>query len=959
MVTHTDQVLEQSQLLLSSLQDAETGQRGFLITGALSYLEPYKAALATIHEHFDRLKELTRDNPEQQQRLDEMHPLVEGKLAVLRRTIELRRRGPDGFEAARAMVSTNEGKALMDHLRVQVAALSATEIRLKDKKERMFSATAESATRQFLLGALVSIAVISWSILLMQKRQRELVLESERLRITLASIGDAVIVTDNVGRVTLLNRVAEHLTGWNTEEAIDRPLSQVFHLINGDTHQQIANLMDRVRSEGGVVGFADEHTVLVAKDETEYPIVDSGAPVRDSRGLIVGSVFVFRDQTDERQKTLKLKEVQENLRSTNGELNSLNTELSKWVSELERLNGDLQNLFESTQIATIFLDGQGRIVRFTPAATAVFRLTDDDVGRPLSEFASRFDAKDFPKEVERVLETLEPLERTVGMVDAKCWFLMRMHPYRTPSNVIAGLVVSFIDVTRLKETEAALRQTMAERERAEGALREENRRKNEFLGVLSHELRNPLTPIRNAIHILKRVPEGSDQASRAKAVIERQTNQLSRLVDDLLDVTRISRGKIQLRRSRVELTYLLRQVVEDHRPTFASRNVALSLCIDDEPQWIDADATRIEQSIGNLLHNAAKFTNAHGHVAVRVGQDGPSQAAIHITDDGIGIAHDMLDHVFEPFTQAESSLHRGQGGLGLGLALAKGLIEMHGGRVEARSRGLGKGTEFIISLPVLPEAGVPLESSVTAPATAGRLRLLVIEDHLDAVETLKEVLEMSGHEVVVAHNGHEGVAKAHSFKPDVVICDIGLPGLNGYEVARQIRADPSLSPTLIALTGYTRLEDQNESFKAGFDHHLGKPVRISDLEQVLAAATAPPTSRRLLVVDDNDALRSNIRELFEGKGWEVREARDGKEAVEAVAEFHPAVMLLDYRLPEIDGSEVLRRLGVTYTEPRVVLMTASAEVREIAMQHGLRFYVPKPFRSDDLLDTVEHARSGS
>ncbi|HTP25673.1 MAG TPA: CHASE3 domain-containing protein, partial [Anaeromyxobacteraceae bacterium] len=405
MVTHTDQVLEQSQLLLSSLQDAETGQRGFLITGALSYLEPYKAALATIHEHFDRLKELTRDNPEQQQRLDEMHPLVEGKLAVLRRTIELRRRGPDGFEAARAMVSTNEGKALMDHLRVQVAALSATEIRLKDKKERMFSATAESATRQFLLGALVSIAVISWSILLMQKRQRELVLESERLRITLASIGDAVIVTDNVGRVTLLNRVAEHLTGWNTEEAIDRPLSQVFHLINGDTHQQIANLMDRVRSEGGVVGFADEHTVLVAKDETEYPIVDSGAPVRDSRGLIVGSVFVFRDQTDERQKTLKLKEVQENLRSTNGELNSLNTELSKWVSELERLNGDLQNLFESTQIATIFLDGQGRIVRFTPAATAVFRLTDDDVGRPLSEFASRFDAKDFPKEVERVLET--------------------------------------------------------------------------------------------------------------------------------------------------------------------------------------------------------------------------------------------------------------------------------------------------------------------------------------------------------------------------------------------------------------------------------------------------------------------------------------------------------------------------------------------------------------------------
>ncbi len=655
----------------------------------------------------------------------------------------------------------------------------------------------------------------------------------------------------------------------------------------------------------------------------------------------------------------ELQTSQEELQSTNEELNTLNAELSKWVNELELLNGDLQNLFRSTQIATIFLDCQGRIARFTPAATAVFRLTDTDVGRPLSDFAARFDAEDVPKEVERVLKTLEPVERTVGLVDAKYWFLMRMHPYRTPSDVIAGVVVSFIDVTKLKETEEALRQAVEERERVEQALRDADRRKNEFLGVLSHELRNPLAPIRNAIHILNRAAEGSDQASRAKTVIERQTNQLSRLVDDLLDVTRISRGKVQLRRSRVELTYLVRQVVEDHRPTFASRNVALSLCIDGRPQWIDADATRIEQVIGNLLQNAAKFTKAHGHVAVRVGQSCPSQTVIHVTDDGIGIAPDLLGHVFEPFTQADDSLHRGHGGLGLGLALVKGLVEMHGGRVEVHSRGLGKGTEFTISLPLLPEAGVPLESPVTAPATAGRLRLLVIEDNLDAAGTLKEVLEMGGHEVAVEHDGHEGVAKARSFKPDVVLCDIGLPGLDGYEVARQIRADPSISPMLIALTGYTRLEDQHESFKAGFDHHLAKPILISELEQVLATATAPPTSRRILVVDDNDALRSNIRELLEHEGWEVREARDGKEAMEAVAGFDPAVMLLDYRLPEMDGGEVLRRLGAIHAEPRVVLMTASTEVREIAMQHGLRFYVPKPFRSDDLLDTVEHARSGS
>jgi len=178
-------------------------------------------------------------------------------------------------------------------------------------------------------------------------------------------------------------------------------------------------------------------------------------------------------------------------------------------------------------------------------------------------------------------------------------------------------------------------------------------------------------------------------------------------------------------------------------------------------------------------------------------------------------------------------------------------------------------------------------------------------------------------------------------------------------VARRIRADPSISPALIALSGYTRPEDQHESFKAGFDHHLGKPIQISDLEQVLATVTAHPTSRRILVVDDNDALRANIREMLEDEGWEVREARDGKDAVEAVAGFDPAVMLLDYRLPEMDGGEVLRRLGAVHAAPRVVLMTGSAQVREIALQHGLRFYVPKPFHSDDLLDIVEHARSGS
>jgi PAS domain S-box-containing protein len=529
---------------------------------------------------------------------------------------------------------------------------------------------------------------------------------------------------------------------------------------------------------------------------------------------------------------------------------------------------------------------------------------------------------------------------------------MGITPLRDEQGKVTHYIAIKQDVTARKRAELALAQ-------ANERLVEADRRKDEFLGVLSHELRNPLAPIRNAIHILKRAPDGSDQAARAKAVIERQTNQLSRLVDDILDVTRISRGKIQLNRSRFELTELLRHVVEDHRPVFDSRAIALSLRVDDGPQWIDGDSARIAQVIGNLLHNAAKFTNAHGHVVVTVARDRSSRVAVHVTDDGIGMTPDMLRRVFEPFSQADESLHRSHGGLGLGLALVKALVEMHDGRVEVSSGGPGKGADFSVSLPVLQHAEVALEAPAEGQRVNGHLRALIIEDNVDAAETLKEVLEMDGHEVSVEFDGGEGVARAHELGPDLVLCDIGLPGLDGYEVARQIRADRSISPTLIALTGYTRPEDQRKTFKAGFDHHLGKPVSISELVKLLASVSAHRTARRILVVDDNDALRENLRELLEDEGWEVRVARDGNEAVEAASGFAPAVILLDYRLGGMNGGEVLRRLGALHAASQVVLMTASPQVRELALQHGLRFYVPKPFQSDELLDTVEHARSRS
>ncbi|HET9599218.1 MAG TPA: MASE1 domain-containing protein [Anaeromyxobacteraceae bacterium] len=388
-----------------------------------------------------------------------------------------------------------------------------------------------------------------------------------------------------------------------------------------------------------------------------------------------------------------------------------------------------------------------------------------------------------------------------------------------------------------------------DRKLAEEAVREADRRKSEFLAVLSHELRNPLTPIRNALHVLRRVPDGSERAIRARAVIERQTIQLTRLVDDLLDMTRISKGKIQLRRRRVPVGELVRNVVNDHRPVFEARRIEVDLHIDPGPLWVDGDDVRLAQIVGNLVQNAAKFTNAGGHVAVRVERAGASHVSIRVADDGIGIDPAIMKGLFEPFTQADKSLDRSAGGLGLGLAVARALVEMHGGRIEVSSPGPGRGSAFAVSLPLATDAAVePGAARSTAAAPTPR-RVLVIEDNVDGAEMLRESLELALHEVAVAHSGEEGLAKARVFRPEVVVCDVGLPGLDGYEVARRIRADPALSPALIAVTGYALPEDRARAREAGFDLHLAKPFDLAvleDLVQRLGARPAPSplTERR-------------------------------------------------------------------------------------------------------------------
>jgi PAS domain S-box-containing protein len=383
-----------------------------------------------------------------------------------------------------------------------------------------------------------------------------------------------------------------------------------------------------------------------------------------------------------------------------------------------------------------------------------------------------------------------------------------------------------LDITDRKHAEDALRAANAQ-------LVEADRRKDEFLGMLSHELRNPLAPIRNSTYILAHSDPLGEQATRARTVIQRQTEHLTRLVDDLLDVTRIARGKIELRRERADLAATVHRAAEDLRPLVSDRGLHLVVAAPEHAVWADVDPTRVAQIVGNLLSNAVKFTPPGGRVEVSMAVAG-SSCEIRVADSGVGIEPEMLERVFEPFVQAERSLARTQGGLGLGLALVKGLVELHGGTVSASSGGPGAGATFIARLPLPHARSHAAGSNARDPAVSStRRRVLIVDDNRDAAESLADLVRLFGHEVDLAFDGPSALAKALEWAPEVVLCDIGLPGMSGYEVARALRAGPAAGAQLIAISGYAQPEDLARAADAGFDGHLAKPPDPAHVERLL------------------------------------------------------------------------------------------------------------------------------
>ncbi|HSN98166.1 MAG TPA: ATP-binding protein, partial [Candidatus Nanopelagicales bacterium] len=535
------------------------------------------------------------------------------------------------------------------------------------------------------------------------------------------------------------------------------------------------------------------------------------------------------------EKTVQeLEAANEDLKSSNEELLSMNEELQSANEELEtskeevqqandamaRANSDLENLLTSTQIATLFLDGAGNVRRVTPAVSAIYNVRPSDVGRPLGHFTHR--ARSMPPlpAAELVRDARRPIEDEVETLEGT-WYLRRVLPYRTAEGREEGIVVTFTDVT--------------ERKRAEEALKEADRRKDEFLAILAHELRNPLAPIRNSVQILRAKGQSSPELDQSRNVIDRQVEHLTRLVDDLLDVSRITRGITELRKERVVLSTILERALETSRPLIEARRHAIDVAAPTEPVHLDADTTRLAQVFSNLLSNAAKYTPEGGRIRLGAELHG-GEIVVSVQDDGVGIPPGMHQRIFDMFMQVDTSLERSQGGLGIGLTIAKRLVEMHGGTIGASSDGRDQGCEFTVRLPVAAGEAAPVErAEEPAPSRAISLRVLVADDNQDSAESLALLLEIMGHRVWVVHDGPEALAAARELRPDIAVMDIGMPGMSGYDVARRIRDLPELAGVvLVAMTGWGQEEDRRRSREAGFDHHLVKPVDDRMLKKIFA-----------------------------------------------------------------------------------------------------------------------------
>jgi PAS domain S-box-containing protein len=662
---------------------------------------------------------------------------------------------------------------------------------------------------------------------------------------------DAIVSKTLDGIIQSWNAGAERIFGYTPEEIIGSP---VLRIIPPELHDEETGILEKIRKGERIEHF---DTLRVAKDGRRIPVSLAISPVRDVTGAIVGASKVARDISEraradealrdserllaaEALALAKLSYASTRLWRSHSLAHGLDEMLQTVIELLGADKGHIQLLNETGDVLTI-VSHEGFEQPFLDHFNEVSADNDSACGRAL-----RLREQVIIADVERDegYEPFRQLARDAGYravvatplasIDGSPLGMVstHFHSAHRPSDqelrrldLYCRQASDFIQRFRLEQT---LREN-------EEALREADRRKDEFLALLAHELRNPLAPIRYALATTQKAGRTPDQQRRAEEIIERQVAHMSRLLDDLLDISRITRGTLELKKTPTELTVVIGTAIEAARPILDAKRHTLSLDLPKEAVRLQADPVRLAQVFSNLLINAAKYTDPGGEIHLRAVQQ-QGRIVVSVRDNGIGIAAEMMPRLFTLFSQAHTALDRSEGGLGVGLALVRGLVALHGGKVEARSEGPGRGSEFIVQLPLgtATVESVGSEPELEIAETGAALRILVVDDNKDAADTCSTLLELSGHQLRTAYTGKRAIEIAKVFHPHVVVLDIGLPDANGYDIARKMRAAPWGGDTvLVAVTGWGHEDDRRRAFDAGFDHHLTKPLAANVLESLI------------------------------------------------------------------------------------------------------------------------------
>ena len=923
-VAHTRSILDDVDGLGSALVAAESSSRGYALTGRADLLEPFASNVGAAEGHLQSLERLTADNPGQQRRIGELGVRVAQKLAEMKRIVAERDRG--GLAAASEAVTSGSGLDTMNRIRRLSGEVRQAETGLLRNRSANFERTARETLLSLALGAALLFSFLALIGVLLRldltrraEAERKLRLSEEELRTTLRSIGDGVIATDDRGRVTLMNPLAEKLCGWTEAEALGRDSGEVFCIVHEQTGQLVESPITRVLRDGLITGLAN-HTVLRSRSGGSTPIADSGAPIRDAAGALKGAVLVFRDIGEKRRAELEAQRLASIVSSSSDAIvgESLDGRITAWNAAAERLFGysapevlgrsvalleapgleesagqrlirvrrgervqqydttrmhkDGRRLPVSVSISPIYGEdgdviGASKIVRDITerkeseaalrASEERFRLLSDSVSslvwvcddrgtaayvnRGWQEYAGKIDddrLSDFwlviihPEDLPSYLAKWQSSVATGAPFEAEArfrrhdgsyrWFMARSA--RTLSRSGPIWVGTATDIDDLKTTAAALQSAKEAAEEAAHA-------KDRFLAVLSHELRTPLTPALAVSQVLERRTDLPGDVRDSIGLIRRNVELEALLVDDLLDLTKIARGMIELRPQTVDVHEIVRQVIDVCRSDLNGRRQNLAIELHADEHHADADSARLQQVFWNLLKNAIKFTPVGGAIGVRSESAGPGRLRVVVADSGIGIPAGILPRIFEPFERGPRTVSPRASGLGLGLSISRTLIELHGGTIRAESGGEGRGATFTVELAAFVERGVAVHTKRHAQRRTRKFSILLVEDHPDTAGALGQLLQEEGHRVTVCDSVGAAIDAFRTAPTDLLITDLGLPDGSGHDLLARLRRIRPIEG--IVLSGYGMDADVARSKAAGFLHHLTKPVSIGRLLRAL------------------------------------------------------------------------------------------------------------------------------